>query len=279
MIEGLTQLSPVERGKALVAGHEKPESLTALKRLVLTVASEATAEADFEPEGPPGAVFHIAEVATLTGRALIDAPERVQIAGQVLSWTHDAGRAVEKGPEHTLVGARMLKKLGFDDKVVTFAYAHHRWGLGIPVFGNGNYPERARQALIEGKEDVLFKEIVNNFGIEALVVLLADNSKMLTRPGSYEPSIVPFTEDLGLQLIQAQIDRKRYEAGSAKHRTELIGMRFLSRAIPFIENELGIRYNPDTIMAAQAEWLRVRPEIVALWQKITYDQSHDSKKP
>lgn len=247
----------------------------AIKELAIWAAYMGSEVKDREPDGPPGAIFHIAEVATLTGVTLKNAPPEVQLAGQIKAWTHDLGRTVEKGPLHTAVGARMLEKLGFDLNIVSFALAHHRWGLGLPVLGNGNYPERARQALIDGKEDVLYRENVAKFGIEAMVVLLADNSKILTRPGSYEPTIVPFTEELGLELIQAQIDdRKRFTAESVTHRTELIGMRFLSRSIPFIEKELGIRYNPNTIVAAQEEWQRVRPEIVALWQKIAYDQSH-----
>ncbi|MFZ5844894.1 MAG: hypothetical protein ACOY0S_00305 [Patescibacteria group bacterium] len=262
----------VAEGIALVNGREKPATLMDLKRLVLTCAGGHLGET-VAPE-PPGFIFHISQVATLAGIALIDQPEETQVAGQILAWSHDIGRAVELGRLHTLVGARMLESLGYDKKVVSFALAHHRWGLGLPNPYNGNFPLRVKEALEKDDVGVIFEEMIANFGIEALVVLLADNSKELKTAGSFEPTIVPFNEELGHRLIQVQINHGRYQDGSYTHQVELIGMRFLLRLVPFLEDYLGINYNPNVITKARDWWMDERQSLIALWQEVAYHEAN-----
>ena len=114
------------------------------------------------------------------------------------------------------------------------------------------------------------EELVGKNGIESLAVLLADNSKSFLIPGSFEPTIVPFTEELGYALIESQITRGRYERDGYTHGVEITGMKLLVATIPFLEEKLGIHY-PDAIVRAQQRWMHDRAELVALWNDIAYD--------
>ena len=83
-----------------MSGIERPETLLELKQLVLDTYARAAAQKTL-----PGWIYHVGQVATVTGQALAEQPSDVQLRGQVYSWSHDFGRVVEMGPLHTLVGA------------------------------------------------------------------------------------------------------------------------------------------------------------------------------
>ena len=131
---------------ALVEGIHAPESLTRTRQLVIQLAARSYGH-EYGRDHPPEYIMHQGQVATGTGELLIDTSVETQRRGQFLAWTHDIGRAVDMGPNHPIAGARMLRALGFDESVVTFALAHHRWGLGEKSFANGNYPGKAQKAL------------------------------------------------------------------------------------------------------------------------------------
>lgn len=272
------QYSPLERTLEAAQKLNPPKTITELKHAVLQLTALSHPDA-LHKDLPPNYIFHIGQVATLTGVMLIDQPEEVQVAGQVLGWSHDIGRVVETGVEHITAGRRILEALHFNGKVAAFTVAHHRWGLGVPKLGGpDNFPQRAREALANGTTEALFTEIRESWGIETLAVLLADNSKEPFMGDGIEQNIIPFTEELGRRLIQNQIDRGRYIPGGPTHEAELTGMKFLCAGVSYIEAYLGINYNPNTIIRAREVWQDERHELIAIWREIAYHTFHDPRQ-
>ncbi len=258
-----------DRAIAIIEGIRPPETLTEIRHLVVDLAVQSYGH-EYGRDNPHPYITHIGQVATVSGELLQHAQVETKRRGQLLSWTHDIGRSIDMGPNHPIIGARMLRALGFDDSVVLFSLAHHRWGVGEKSLANGNYPGKAKIALETGRVAVFLDESIQKHGIESLAVLLADNSKALLTPGSFEPTIVPFTEELGYTLIESQIARGRFERGGYRHGVEVTGMKFLVASIPFLEEKLDIHYT-DVITRSRDLWVHDRAEIVALWNDIVYD--------
>lgn len=258
-----------ERAIALIEDIQPPETLTEIRHLVVDLAAQSYGH-EYGRDNPHPYITHIGQVARGSGGLLMHTSVETQRRAQILAWTHDIGRSVDMGPNHPIIGARMLRALGFDDSVVLFALAHHRWGLGEKSHANGNYPGKAKIALETGHITEFLDEAVQKHGVESLAVLLADNSKALLTPGSFEPTIVPFTEELGYQLIESQIVRGRFERGGYRHGVEMIGMKFLIAVIPYLEEKLGIHYT-DAITRARDQWEFDRAEIVTLWNQIGHN--------
>ncbi len=268
----------VDRGVQLVRelSSTGPLTLTKLKHIVVELAAkERGQEASFNH--PPDYVLHVGQVATLAGISLINEPSEVQEVGQKLAWSHDIGRAVDLGKHHPIVGARMLEELKADSRLALFAVGHHRWGMGERAFANGVFPQEVIEAWKDHTIEKLYDRIEDKFGIASMAVLLADNSKVPAKPGAFIPKICEFTEDLGMRLIDVQIERGRYEKGSLAHRVDMIGMYFLLGMGPYIESRLGIHY-PSIVAQAQHQWENVgEPEIIDLWNRIAYDPGYDAQ--
>jgi hypothetical protein len=261
----------------LIHGESADRSTEGLENLFLHLAYKA-----YPGETPPEYVLHSAQVATVTGAELSKMDDIEKEWGMRYAWGHDMGRAVDLGSAHTMAGARILREFGYRPSLITFTLAHHRWGLGVPILSQDNFPEAVDKALSNGTIDSVMDEIVAKRGIAALAVLLADNSKMPVAPGSFETKIVPFNLTNAESLIETQIKRGRYTEGSREHVMDQLGARFLHAMIPHLEKRLGMSYAPDgtgtdSISRAQARWPIDQEQLLAKWEKIHYDVSHEPK--
>lgn len=80
--------------------------------------------------------------------------------------------------------------------------------------------------------------------------------------------------NLATSLIDAQIDRGRIERGSDHHQIDEFGSHFLFALIPYIEEQLGVRYAPDgtgndAITRSIDRWPEERAVIDRLWTEIS----------
>ncbi|KKW11559.1 MAG: hypothetical protein UY48_C0016G0006 [Candidatus Gottesmanbacteria bacterium GW2011_GWB1_49_7] len=251
----------------LMKGIEVPPRTTqGLKDLFFSLAHRAYPE-----EHPPSHVFHVAQMDTLVTQALRFEDATTQEGGKRLVWAHDIGRAVDQGVHHTTAGAKILRDYGFDESMISFALAHHHWGLGVRGLSKENFTSRVSFALTNGGVREMFEELVEKQGIEALVALLADNSKRRISGDSFETEIYPYSADHARQLIEHQIADGKYERGSPTHEKEIVGSQFLYALIPHIEHRLGIRYAPDgsgqdIITRARSWWPVAKESVIAKWK-------------
>lgn len=253
----------------MVKGYKTPQTPMELMEIVFDLAVHSYKDL-YGKDYPPPYLFHVSQVDTGSGAMLVYQPSDVQRRAKMYAWSHDMGRALDMGRRHSILGARMIESLGMDNHYVRFAAAHHRWGQGLTAYGN-DFPMLVDDATQSHNWDSVYRRLdITPLGIESLVVLLADNSKVLRTSGSFEPSIVPYSQALGDELIQDQIKRGRYWEGSYQHHVDQRGAIFLANIIPYLENRLEINYMA-TIEQAQERWPGQRREIVTLWNRFVYE--------
>lgn len=254
----------------LVRQHAMPTTPEAMKILLYTLAAKQFADAEHPLNHPPEALFHIAQVDLIQTLLLQNQPEDVRKKGSMLANSHDLGRMVTMDMRHCLMGGIMFRQLGVDNDLVFFTVAHHRWGQGVKALSNG-FALNVQQALRDGTIRSFITNLLDSrkADLAGFAVLIADNSKELLTPGSFEPSIVSFDRALGERLVQKQVNLRRIQAGSDEHHAELTGMEFLTQVIPVMEDILHVSYR-EVIAKAQGLWPEHRSHIVALWDEIAY---------
>lgn len=253
----------------LLDGIEPNHTVTGTKNTFLRIAARA-----YPGPKPPSYVHHAGQMSVLVGELLIHQEPEVQEDGQIFVFGHDMGRAVDMGRLHTLAGARILRKLGYEERFVIFALSHHRWGLGERALSHGGFITLVQDAMENGNFPKAASEIINTHGVAALSTLLADNSKKPIFPGSFDTHIVPYDLGLATSLINAQIERGRYTRESEQHHIDEFGSQFLFALIPHIEEQLGVRYAPDgtgndAISRSLVRWPEERAVIDRLWTDIS----------
>lgn len=258
----------------LIRGVEVERTTAGLQDLYFRLSHRA-----FPGIEPHPIVYHVEQVAVVADELLCLTDPMEREWGRRYAIAHDIGRAVDMGPQHTEAGARILREYGFGHSLVTYALAHHRWGLGVPVLIEDKFPEKVSHALENGTISHIIDSIVGARGLAALAVLLADNSKRPIAPEALETEIYPFDLTHADTLINIQIARGRYERGSDKYEVDKIGARFLYTVIPHLEKLLGVRYAPDgsgndVITRASARWPAAKEAVLAKWQKIHYGEAH-----
>src|SRR3989344_711091 len=227
-----------------------PQESADMKMLLYRLAAKEYAGENYPPGHPPEALFHIAQVELITNLLLANQQDDMKERGRIKANSHDLGRTITMDMRHCLLGGIMLRELGVDDDLVYFTVAHHRWGQGVKALSNG-FALEVRKSLHEGTTQGLINDLLSNgkADLAGFAVLIADNSKELLTPGSFEPSIVPFDRALGQRLVQKQVDLGRVMSGSHEYQAEKTGMEFLAQVIPVMEDLLSVSY-PGVIVHA-----------------------------
>jgi len=173
-----------------------------------------------------------------------------------------------------------------------FATGHHNWGLGILEFKNGARerimnlinPNELTLNFSESLVDDLYPhflpildEIQNHYGLASLVVLVADASKYLPLPQAerndhqqWIPEICEFTDQLGMQLINQDIDQQKYQESSSDEAfiINIVSVYFLLATIRYLEKQLQKKY--QTVIAETKEkWSAAQTELTDEWSSFT----------
>jgi len=314
-VENNHEFLPPKTDKLITTRHKRPEDLPKtpetihnnselLRRHIYRNFKEAYLEIGATPpEIIPESLVHIEQVSLVAECIAGD-------TARMYGYTHDIGRLRDveallhdatltdkknklyNSNNHPLAGNFILRSEQFHELYSLFALDHHQMGLGFPIVGRPS----VKQIIVGGDgligtrsvEEIPEADILKGihhidalYGAAGIAAILADLSKAYTIQNgvaSNRPTIAAFSKENAQLLIERLLLKGDMKEGDERHKTELLGVRYILRMIDFLKESYGIDYG-NAIQEAQRRWEGTKNAEPAVKDKIQQQWNQTIAKP